>query len=140
MTDRCCAANDSMFRLPSWSISPNPYCARSVENKMRASANVIHPRSSGGNADRERASVASVVALSFGASDGAAAAAPNTHLMRLIIRILEVSQLGPVVVSVKRCPNLFPRPQENGGPFLYRNPELGPHLLDFASGRWQLLP
>src|SRR5215510_11106676 len=58
---------------------------------MRASANVIHPRSSGGNADKERASVASVVPSSFMISDEAAASAPNSHLMRLIIPILEVS-------------------------------------------------
>src|SRR5262245_59909496 len=98
MTDRCCAANDSMFLLPSWSISPNAYCAASVENKMGASANVIHPRLSGGNGDKERASVASVASSSLMASDGAAASAPNSHLMRLIIPILEVSccavQLG----------------------------------------------
>src|SRR6516162_11115153 len=91
MTERCCAANDSMFFLPSRSVSPNAYCAPSVENKMRASANVIHPRSSGGNVDKERASVASVVPSSFMTSDGAAASAPNNHLMRLIIPILEVS-------------------------------------------------
>src|SRR5215475_9880891 len=91
ITDRYRAANDSMFLLPSRSVSPNAYCALSVENKMRASANVIHPRSSGGNADRERASVASVVPSSFMASDGTAASAPNSHLMRLIIPILEVS-------------------------------------------------
>jgi hypothetical protein len=34
--ERCCAANDSMFFLPSWSVSPNAYCALLVENKMRA--------------------------------------------------------------------------------------------------------
>jgi hypothetical protein len=54
MTDRSCAANVSMFFLPSWSISPNAYCAPLVENKIRASANVIHSRLSGGNADKER--------------------------------------------------------------------------------------
>jgi hypothetical protein len=74
-----------MFLLPSWSVSPNAYCAPSVENKMRASANVIHPRSSAGNADKERASVASVVPSSFMASDGAAASPLNSQLMRLII-------------------------------------------------------
>jgi hypothetical protein len=36
-----------------------------VENKMRVSPNVIHPRSSGGNADKEWASVASVVPSSL---------------------------------------------------------------------------
>src|SRR3974390_1208332 len=61
MTERCCAANDSMFLLPSWSVSPNANCALLVENKMRASAKVIQPRSSGGSADKERASGASVV-------------------------------------------------------------------------------
>src|SRR5262249_38119596 len=75
MTDRCCAANASMFLLPSSSVSPNAYCASMVENKVRASANVIHPRSSGGNADKERASVASVVPSSFMTSDGAAMSA-----------------------------------------------------------------
>jgi hypothetical protein len=52
---------------------------------------VIHPRSSGGNADKERASVASVVPSSFMASGGAAASAPNIHPTRLIIPILEIS-------------------------------------------------
>src|SRR5262249_38177921 len=88
MTDWCCAANASMFLRPSSSVSPNAYRASLVENKLRASANVIHPRSSGGNADKERASVASVVPSSFMASDGAAASAPNNHL---IIPIVEVS-------------------------------------------------
>src|SRR5215475_1088536 len=88
MTDRCCAANDSMFRLASWSVSPNAYSAPLVENKMRASANEIHPRSLGGNADNEQASVASVVPSSFMASGGAAASAPNSHPTRLIIPIL----------------------------------------------------
>jgi hypothetical protein len=55
---------------------------------MRASANVIHPRSFSGNADKERASVASVVPSSFMASGGAATSAPNSHLMKLIIPIL----------------------------------------------------
>jgi len=58
---------------------------------MRASANVIHPRSPDGNADKERASAASVVPSSFLASGGAAASAPNSQLMRLIIPILKVS-------------------------------------------------
>jgi len=89
MTERCCAANDSMFLLPSRSVSPNAYCARSVENKMRASSNVIHPRSSGGNADKERASAASAVPSSFLSPDGTAASAPNSHLMKLTIPILE---------------------------------------------------
>jgi hypothetical protein len=80
-----------MFLLPSRSVSPNAYCAPSVENKMRASANVIHPRSSGGNADKERASVAPVDPSSFMASDGAAVSAPNSYLMRLAIPILEAS-------------------------------------------------
>src|SRR5215472_18768168 len=88
MTDWCCAANVSMFLLPSSSVSPTAYCASLVENKMRASANVIHPRSSGGNADNERARASLVVPSSFMASDGAAASAPNNHL---IIPIVEVS-------------------------------------------------
>src|SRR6516225_2284967 len=92
MTDRCCAANDSMFFLPSRSVSPNAYGAPFVENKMRASANVIHPRSSGGNADKERASVASVVPSSFMASRGGTASAPNSFPIRLFIAILEVSR------------------------------------------------
>jgi len=79
MTERCCAANDSMFLLPSWSVSPNAYCALLVENKMRASAKVIQPCSSGGNADKERASVASVVLSGFVASGGTAASAPKQH-------------------------------------------------------------
>jgi hypothetical protein len=56
---------------------------------MRASANVIHPRSSGGNADKERASVASVVPSSFMAFGGATSS--NSFSIRLIIPILEVS-------------------------------------------------
>ena len=42
-----------MLFLPSWSVSPNAYCAPLDENKMRASASVIHPRSSGSNAFEE---------------------------------------------------------------------------------------
>jgi hypothetical protein len=61
-------------------------------NKMRASANVIQPRSSGGNADKERASVASAVPSSFTASGGAAASGPNSIRIRLNIPILEASQ------------------------------------------------
>jgi hypothetical protein len=38
---------------------------------MRASPNVIHPRSSGGSADSERASTASVVPSSYVAAGGA---------------------------------------------------------------------
>src|SRR5215831_9647692 len=91
MTDRCSAANDSMFLLPSRSFSPNAYCAPLVENKMRASVNVIHPRSSGGNADKERASVVSLVPSSFVASGGAAASAPNSIAIKLLIPILEDS-------------------------------------------------
>src|SRR6516162_2772406 len=87
IVDRCCAANDSMFLLPSRSVSPNAYSAPLVENKMRASANVIHPRSSGGNANKERASVASVVPSSFMASGGAATSAPHSFAIRLIIAI-----------------------------------------------------
>src|SRR5215469_6957577 len=90
ITDRCCAANDSMFLLLSRSVSPNAYCAPLVENKMRASANVIHPRSSGGNADKERASVASVVPLSFMASGGGATSAPNSFAIRLIRAIFAI--------------------------------------------------
>src|SRR6516164_4412841 len=84
MTEWCCAANDSMFLLPSSSVSPKAYSAALVENRMRASANVIHPRSSGGNAVNERASAASVVPSSFAASGGAAAFAPESLLIRLI--------------------------------------------------------
>jgi hypothetical protein len=70
-----------MFLLPSSSVSPKAYCASLVENKVRASANVIHPRSSGGNADNERASEALLVPSSFMASNGVAASAPNSHLI-----------------------------------------------------------
>jgi hypothetical protein len=42
---------------------------------------VIHPRSSGGNADNEWVSEASLVPSSFMASDGAAASGPNSHLI-----------------------------------------------------------
>src|SRR5215831_9787814 len=80
-----------MFLLPSRSLSPNAYCAPLVENKMRASVNVIHPRSSGGNADKERASVVSLVPSSFVASGGAAASAPNSIAIKLLIPILEDS-------------------------------------------------
>src|SRR5262245_6759031 len=86
-TDWCCAANDSMFLLPSLSVSPNAYCPPFVENKMVASANVIHPRSPGDNIDKERASVASVVPSSLIASDGVAAFAPNNHLIILIVEV-----------------------------------------------------
>src|SRR4029077_20456293 len=96
MTDWCCVANDSMFLLPSRYVSPNAYCAPSVENNMRASPNVIHPRSPGGNADKERASVASVVPSSFLASGGAAASAPNSQLMRFTILVLKVFHVAPV--------------------------------------------
>src|SRR5262245_47056426 len=110
MTDRCCAANDSMFLLPSLSVSPNAYCAPSVENKMRASANVIHPRSSAGNVDKESASVASVVPSSFMASDGAAASAPNSHPMKLIIPIVAFSyerpELAPIAERHRRAVGL----------------------------------
>src|SRR5262245_9967110 len=89
MTDRCCAANDSMFLLPFWSVSPNAYCAALVENKMAASANVIHPRSPGDSADKERASVASVVPSSFMVFGGATSS--YSFSIRLIIPIPEVS-------------------------------------------------
>src|SRR3974377_729526 len=92
ITERCCAANDSIFLLPFLSVSPKAYCAPLVENKMRASANVIQPRSSGGNTDKERASVASVAPSSFVASGGgAAASAPNSNSKKLLIPIPEVS-------------------------------------------------
>jgi hypothetical protein len=65
-----------------------------VENKMRASANVIHPRSSGDNADKERASAASVVPSSFVASGAAAASAPNSHPIRLVIPISKFFLFG----------------------------------------------
>src|SRR6516162_10355256 len=87
ITDRCCAANDSIFLLPSLSVSPNAYCAPLVENKIRASENVIQPRSSDGNADKERASVASVAPSSFVASGGAASSAPNIIPIKLLIPI-----------------------------------------------------
>src|SRR5215467_11953596 len=109
ITDRCCAANDSMFLLPSWSVSPNAYWAPLGENKMRASANVIHPRSSGGNTDKERASVASVVPSSLVASDGAAASAPNSHPIRLTIPILEVSCRQPTPPSLGVSSSLLRR-------------------------------
>ena len=82
ITDWCCAANVSMFLLPFWSVSPNAYCAPLVENKMRASTNVIHPRSSGDNADKERASVASVVPSSLMPFGGATSS--NSFWIRLI--------------------------------------------------------
>src|SRR5262245_29902517 len=99
MTDWCCAANASMFLLPFWSVSPNAYCAPLVETKMRASANVIHPRSSGGKANKERASVASVVPSSFLAFGGATNS--NSFWIKLIIPILEVS-CGSISVSLTR--------------------------------------
>jgi hypothetical protein len=58
--------------------------------------------SSGGNANKEWASVASVVPSSFIASDGVAASPPNSHLMRLIIPILEVS-CCPGAASGSNC-------------------------------------
>jgi hypothetical protein len=66
-------------------VSPKAYSAPLLENKVRASANVIHPHSSGGNADKERASAASLVPSSFMASSGAAAPAPNSLPIRLNI-------------------------------------------------------
>src|SRR6516165_1723977 len=104
MTDRCCAANDSIFLLPFWSVSPNAYCAPLVENKMRASANVIHPRSSGGRSNKERESVASVVPSSFLAFGGATNS--TSFWIKLIIPILEVSCYS-ISVSLTRRP--FPR-------------------------------
>jgi len=85
-TERCRAANDSMFLLPTRSVSPNAYCAPSLENKLRASADVIQPRSSGGNADKERASAASVVPSSLAASRGAATP-PNISRIKLFMPI-----------------------------------------------------
>ena len=84
MMARRCAANDSIFVLPSSSVSPNAYSAPLTENKARASANVIHPRSSGDNADKEWARVASVVPSSFVASGGVGVPAPNSFPIRLI--------------------------------------------------------
>src|SRR4029077_13086557 len=52
---------------------------------MRASPNVIHPRSSGGNADNDRASAASVVPSSFIASAGEGTPIPNSFPIRTII-------------------------------------------------------
>jgi hypothetical protein len=83
-----------MFLLPSSSVSPNAYFASFVENKTRASANVIQPRSSGGNADKERASAASVVPSSFVASGGAVASAPKSHPIRLVIPITVIPALN----------------------------------------------
>jgi hypothetical protein len=83
MADPCCAANDSIFRLPSLSNSPKAYSAPSVENKLRASANVTHPGSPGGNAAKERVSAASLVPSSLVASGGLSPV-PNSFLKRLI--------------------------------------------------------
>src|SRR6516164_8161728 len=111
MTDTCCAANDSMLVLPSGSDSPHAYCAPLAENKMRAWANVIHPRSAGGNADKDRASLASVVPSSFVASGGAGASAPNSHAIRLIIPILALLRrprfaFVSLIASAEKCPFL----------------------------------
>src|SRR6516162_6958376 len=103
MTERCCAANDSMFLMPSLSVSPNAYCALLVENKMRASAKLIQPCSSGGYADKERASVASVVLSGFVASGGTAASAPNSIPIKLLIPIPEVS-LRPIIAPLADLP------------------------------------
>src|SRR6516165_3234421 len=83
ITDWCRAANDSMAFLPSSSVSPKAYSASLVENEVRASANVIQPRAPAGNADKERASAASLAPSSFAASGGAVALAPS-HLITLI--------------------------------------------------------
>src|SRR6516225_7932963 len=69
--------------LPSSSVSPKAYCALLVENRLRASANVIHPRWSGCNADNERASVASVVPSSL-VTSGGLSPVPNSFPIRLI--------------------------------------------------------
>jgi len=76
-TDWCCAANDSMFFLPSSSVSPNAYWSPLVEKKLRASVNVIHPRSSGGNPDKERASVAVVVSIDLHGTGGSGGVRPK---------------------------------------------------------------
>ena len=55
------------------------------DRHQRASANVIHPRSPGGNADKEQASLVSVVPSSFMAFGGAISS--NSFSMRLIIPI-----------------------------------------------------
>jgi len=84
-----------IFFLPSSSVSPKAYSASLVENNLRASANVIQPGSSGGNADNAWASAASVVPSSFAASDGAAARALNSFPKRLIIPIQLSSHAAP---------------------------------------------
>ena len=105
-----CAPNVSMFLLPFWSVSPNAYCAPLVENKTRASANEIHPRSSGGKANKERASVASVVPSSFLAFGGATNS--NSFWIKLIIPILEDS-CGSISISLTTQP--FPAGMDGCG-------------------------
>jgi hypothetical protein len=72
-----------------------------MENKLRASANVIHARSPDGNADNERPSAASLVPSSLLASGGSEAPAPNSFPIRLVIPIsvsYERRQLpGPLI-------------------------------------------
>jgi hypothetical protein len=95
MTARCRAAKDSMVFLPSSSVSPNAYSESLVENKLRASANVIHLRAPAGNADNERASAISVVPSSFVASGGAGVPAPNSLPIRFLIPIRAAHTANP---------------------------------------------
>src|SRR6516164_1571763 len=88
ITDWCRAANDSIAFLPSSSVSPKAYGSPLVENDVRASANVIQPRSPADNADKERVSAASLVPSSFMASHRGMVSAPNSRPIRLIIPIL----------------------------------------------------
>jgi hypothetical protein len=72
---------------------------------MRASANVIHPRCARlvGNADKERASVASVVPSSFMTSGGAAAVAPDSFLISLIIPSILESPACSIAYLYRDC-------------------------------------
>jgi hypothetical protein len=72
---------------------------------VRASANVIQPRSPAGNVDKERASAASLVPSSLVASDGATASAPNSHLIMLIIPKFDDARR--IAANIAKLPELL---------------------------------
>jgi hypothetical protein len=119
MAEWYCAANDSMFFLPSWSSSPKAYSARSDENNVRASANVIHPRSSAGNADKEREAWPH---LFHRASWHPTKRQRLPQIAISLFPFVEVSS-GPITVSLNALPSRFPPPwsvEDIGGSFVVK--------------------